>query len=68
MKLLITTGIVLFQMALSEQTPSDAAVAALPSCMYDLGEVTIVGMRRTDITSTMGIRDIGICDRMNTAS
>jgi hypothetical protein len=67
-KLLTTTSILLFQMALSAQTPSDAVVAATPIGTYDLGEVTIVGTRRTDTTSTVGIQNMELYNRMNTAS
>ncbi|MBZ0205029.1 MAG: TonB-dependent receptor [Flavobacteriales bacterium] len=67
MKLLITTSIVLFHLALSAQTPSDTLIAATPSCTYGLGEVTIVGTRHTDTTSTVGIRDIELYNRMNVA-
>lgn len=68
MKLLITTSIVLFHLALSAQTPSDTLIAATPSSTYGLGEVTIVGTRHTDTTSTVGTRDIEPHNRMNTAS
>ena len=68
MKLLTTTSILLFQMALSAQTPSDAVVAATHVGSCDICEVTIVGTRRTDTTSTVGIQNMELYNRMNTAS
>lgn len=68
MKLLTTTSILLFQMALSAHPPSDAVVAATPIGTYELGVVTIVGTRHTDTTSTVGIQNMELYNRMNTAS